>query len=695
MLAEKSNELGLARQDNGRVHGRRSPERRRGTRRSSSVSLVDLETTHNPPLGLPGGRPPPPPPPPPRGSLPHQPPPPNSFPQQPPPGARSLYPPNSLLGQIAPNNSLQNLFVQNWNNTRIAEPYMWRDRLRITGRRKSESSLDHHRREVANSPSVYHNLPPDISKRKMLASWRRRVPDAVQTNESIFAHEHIPNQSFPDLTAELSRAAERSFGLDLYGDNPQSLFISYLLDSIEFLRYERNFMESLLTQPIIRPAPPAPPPPPFAPSPEEAPVKNIPRRQVLHRVLCVARYHDHGRDVCYEDKPVKKFSEKSGDQELEGEIVVTHLGRYCVQNPDIAFIIFQEHQCVQGERPAKRKLASRLESGGAGITIFEVKESLSSLAQISPRAERMVIPPGLLQKAIVQIALCDPPRPSRQNDVTGVDEKMIDMDGPYLFLYHHRAAIRELTEQASDPTTEHISVLLDFLNSHWEAEYREANNQFDSGIVTNKHIDKLFCPNDIVIQKNTETVRAYVIANWPVRPQEKFLAIPCWSWMYNGVTLQRNHTVIRIPLPLPDSSTIIGLPVCPISKTDKTIIEELRIRGKKFWSMKERYFGCYSGFDIKKANKHVGQPFITTYALIYTANAPMQQHTRVVIDIQTYSRMHPEDHNRDTLVTKRSASRVSQWPVSIPWEDELDDLTVILLPTVVHGFWLQEKTWCA
>jgi hypothetical protein len=73
----------------------------------------------------------------------------------------------------------------------------------------------------------------------------------------------------------------------------------------------------------------------------------------------------------------------------------------------------------------------------------------------------------------------------------------------------------------------------------------------------------------------------------------------------------------------------------------------------------------------------------------------MQQHTRVIIDIQTYSRMHPEDHEKDTSPSKGPASRIGPWPVNIPWEDELDDLTVMLLPTVVYGFWLQEKTWCA
>jgi hypothetical protein len=440
-----------------------------------------------------------------------------------------------------------------------------------------------------------------MSKRKIVAGWRRGVPGADFTKGPIPAHQHIPNQFFPDLTAELGRAAERSFGLDLYDDNPQSLFISYLLDTIEFIRYERNFMESLLTQPIVRPAPP---PPPSVPRPKtpDRPVKIVPRRQVLHQVLCVAQYHDHAKEVMYEDKPVKKFSEKSGDQELEGEMVVTHLGRYCVQNPDISFIIFKQHQCVQGERPAKRQLES------------EYRKTKISDTQISPRAERMVIPPGVLQKAVVKVALCDPPRPARdvrQNQVTGVDEKMIDMDAPYLFLYHHRAVLKKLSEEGSDPVTEHVLALLDFLNLDWEAEYHEADNQFDSGIVTNKHIDKLFCPNNIVIKKIKETVRGYVIATWPSRPQETLLAIPCWSWIYNGLNLRRDHTVLQIPLPLPDSSTIADMPIRPISNTDNTIIEEMTTRGKRFWAMKERYFGCHSGFDIEKTKNHVGPSFIT------------------------------------------------------------------------------------
>jgi hypothetical protein len=245
ILAEKPNELALAGQDNEREHRRRSPRRRLGIRRSSSTSPI--AGTNNPP-------PPPPPPPPdiprsPFDSLyrPPRPPPPPGIHRHPRPPTESIHPQNSLMEKILPSSTLQSLFVQNWNNPRVSEPYIWRDRLRVTGRRKSESSLDNHRQEEGNSPSVYRNLPPDMSKRTILAGWRRRAPGADMTKGPIPAHEHIPNQFFPDLTTELGRAAERSFGLDLYDDNPQSLFISYLLDTIEFIRYERNFMESLDT----------------------------------------------------------------------------------------------------------------------------------------------------------------------------------------------------------------------------------------------------------------------------------------------------------------------------------------------------------------------------------------------------------------------------------------------------------------
>jgi hypothetical protein len=57
--------------------------------------------------------------------------------------------------------------------------------------------------------------------------------------------------------------------------------------------------------------------------------------------------------------------------------------------------------------------------------------------------------------------------------------------------------------------------------------------------------------------------------------------------------------------------------------------------------------------------------------------------------------MHPEDHENDTFAVKSYSSHIGRWPVSIPWEDNLDDSTVMLLPTVVYGFWLQEKKWCA
>jgi hypothetical protein len=121
MLAEKPNELALAGQDNGRRRSHRSPRRRLGTQRPSNVIQTSGANIPPPPPldGAPGGAglgPPPRPPNPP------------------------VYPQSSFLEQVLPRRSLQSLFMKNWSNPRVCEPYFWRDRLRVIGRRKSESS---------------------------------------------------------------------------------------------------------------------------------------------------------------------------------------------------------------------------------------------------------------------------------------------------------------------------------------------------------------------------------------------------------------------------------------------------------------------------------------------------------------------------------------------------------------------------
>jgi hypothetical protein len=559
ILAEKGNKLALA----GRV------KRRRKSRSPSNI--------HRGYQSRPPGPPGPPVPIPMNGGGPPLPP------------QKSAQP--SLLNKIRPGNTLHGLFAQNWSNAEISGPYRWRERLRVTGRRKSESNLDDYRQKKARSPLLSQHPQQHVSSRNIVSGWRLKGRSTAQMEGAIPAS-NVANQSFQHLGAELGRVAERSFGLDLLDDSSQSLFIGFLLDTIEGLRYERNFMENLLMRPIAQPVRP---PSPVAPAPSlEGPVKIVPRRQVLHRVFCFAQYHEHEKLVVFEDAPVKSFSERSGDFELEGTIIVTDPDRYCVENPDIAFIVFKEYQCEQGEWPRKNQ----------SDRIMKRPPRPPLRKKITPRSEQITIVSEELRRAIESVALCDPQ--SVINHRSRGDIK-IEMDAPYLFLYHHRAALRKFADEESGSMTEHVLVLLDYIRSDLEAEYREADEQFASGKLIDKHIDKLFRPNDIVIKKTEKSVMAYVISTWPYR-YKNALQLDCWSWVYTGVILERNHSGFQIDLPLPEDFTIARLPCFPISKADPAVIEELRTRGRKFWSMKERYFGCYSGLDEKRT-KHVSRIF--------------------------------------------------------------------------------------
>jgi hypothetical protein len=284
---------------------------------------------------------------------------------------------------------------------------------------------------------------------------------------------------------------------------------------------------------------------------------------------------------------VRAFSERTQDLVLSGNAPVTNLGHYCSQNPDISFIIFQEYVCVEDAAPRMP------------WETFDRREQVGS--EISPRVQRLCIISDILKKALDHVASCSPLE--TRIGTRGLHE----MAAPYLFLYHHRERLRQYEQKATGLARENISLLLGFLNSYYDAEYREADAEFSKGILTNKHIEKLFCPNGIVIETSGIRELAYVVREWPEIVDNE-MEVSCWSWQYDGMSLQRQNATLTLKLPLPENFTKDELQFCPISMASDRVIETLRERGRKFWSMKDQYFGCFSGLDINRIQLHVSHP---------------------------------------------------------------------------------------
>jgi hypothetical protein len=83
------------------------------------------------------------------------------------------------------------------------------------------------------------------------------------------------------------------------------------------------------------------------------------------------------------------------------------------------------------------------------------------------------------------------------------------------------------------------------------------------------------------------------------------MKLPCWSWEYDGSFLRREETCLEMNAPSVAGSALSVIGVFPITMADHETLENLRLRGQKFWSMKEQHFTCYSGYDVAKMRFHV------------------------------------------------------------------------------------------
>lgn len=486
----------------------------------------------------------------------------------------------SILAKAMPGTNLHQLYRKALPEQSRLDTYNWRAQLRIPTRRKSESDLGPQRETNDKSPLSQHLLPSS-SKRELVQAWKFAGTEFGQKRDAVGTRRRVGEQSHRALGVTLAQTAESHLGLNLYDDSAQSLFYRHLIDTIEGLRSERNFLASLLTTPQETPPPPAPL---KKPEPKPIPVqKATPKLKTLYRVFCKSPQHSHDQAI-YEDLPVRRFSKRSQDLKLSGKDIVRNLGHYCSQNPEISIIIFKEHLCVEDTAPRTlwRTYQRRARSG----------------AEISPRSERLCIVSESLQKALDHVALCAAP----ESRVSA--RGMREMSAPYLFLYQHRALLVEYEKEISGPMKENLSLLLEFIQSGYDEEYREAETEFAAGILTEKHMEKLFRPNEIVVDNSGDHLVAYVVNRWPELEDEE-MKLYCWSWHYDGRFLHRQDTTLSISLPLSEDFTIDQLPFCPISKVDVKLLEALRKRGRKFWSMKGQYFGCFSGSDSSGTMHHV------------------------------------------------------------------------------------------
>ncbi|KAI1342485.1 hypothetical protein F5Y15DRAFT_406137 [Xylariaceae sp. FL0016] len=448
------------------------------------------------------------------------------------------------------------------------------------------------------------------------------------------------------LAESLTDVVEKYLKIDMLDQSGEiTVFISYLLDTIEILQSQVRFHQAGtdITSSDNRPR-----------KASEGP--KIPRIQLLHRIFCTNYLHHHDRGE-FEDAPTLRNTSTEGEGGLICKAEITNLDAYLNQHPDICFVVFKEYNCAAEKNMAYRRL----------------KHVRDSTSVSSDRGERLLLVSPLLQQAIEEVAEFQVYSHPDQNENDDDDDK--EMDAPYLFLFHHRKKLRVLAKQEKYKMV--LGPLLDYLDKEYEKEYSEAEAMISKGKITATHITKLFKPNQIVIsRKAPELLEAAVLNKSPILKGEKVILLG-WTWIYDGADLRRGAWRGSIGRFGEKDGEISQLQIHPVDFARQADTDRLTARGNKFWSMRTHCYLRYTGWDDSQGHHYV--------------SIARPSDARFMVDVSTYRLMHGKSRiNKDEA---ESISKIDPWPSKINCNDKLPEDIVILLPSMIEGFNLLEKKW--
>ncbi|KXH49519.1 hypothetical protein CSIM01_03807 [Colletotrichum simmondsii] len=441
------------------------------------------------------------------------------------------------------------------------------------------------------------------------------------------------------LAEVIASMTEKQLGIDVLDQGKDiSTFLSYLLDTIQIMENHAQYRDAKSSSSGSGSDS-------GSDSQDEEAVINQPVPfKVVHRVFCTAMHHTcHGTQL-YEDEPVNRSVQYSpGSSMLQGEKKIFNLDTWLSERPSLCFIIIKEHLCNQYQRPRNRN--------------YDLDEDVKLP---SARLERLRIVSPVLQKALKQVAKFQIYPKYRHEDFVA------EMEAPYSFLFHHRKQLAELA--GTGVVQEVISHLMSFLEEHYEAEYREAEEMFLQGCVNAHHIHKLFKPNQMLLSsKKGEPIFAFILGRYS-QPKREEILLHGWKWHYNGHDLQRASEHARIGLVPEEKTRICDLETYPAEFAREEAVKMLTERGNKFWSMRNQSFICYTGWDRESKHQYASARFMVdtaTYRIMHGHSAP--------------SAGPPPQHD--------------PWPVRVNRREDMPQKTEMLLPATVHGFNLKEKKW--
>ncbi|KAI1752740.1 P-loop containing nucleoside triphosphate hydrolase protein [Xylaria castorea] len=382
---------------------------------------------------------------------------------------------------------------------------------------------------------------------------------------------------------------------------------------------------------------------------------------IVHSVNCIKTpgHEAHLERALYLDRP-RLFKGDSGASTLRGRLPIHSVEGYVDNHEDIGLMIVKTYDCVGYHNHIKEAFVRLPRPNHPPIPddirpYFNVLRDTCSFAVARDEA---IAPFESLERVLKQLAQLDPV----------LSDCYANLKPPYLQVYHTRARIKELARDKLDESRAAlVFLLLDYVVESFGPEYQEAEALFSKGLVTKKHLAKLYGPNEVLVTVEEDEPVGYLSKKCPVQAGGPF-TLSCYKWTFDG-QFRKEETMLTVAWPSDGRGPIriTSLNAYPLRYDPTEQLEmTLRNRGTMFWACRKR---CIVGYDAPTASFDI-----------------QVSNPRYVVDIGTYKELHAKDQ-------KVTNARDDLGEEAMNLEEPPKDPFLLLLPPKILGFGLHDKKW--
>jgi len=271
---------------------------------------------------------------------------------------------------------------------------------------------------------------------------------------------------------------------------------------------------------------------------------------------------------------------------------------FVMRSENRAFVVFRHYSCVTFADDSAEFGTSLRSKTGSGVGSFQETIILTSKELKSALNKVSTYPNG--------------PVPSIPYEYPRIPKLYVDeISAPYLFLFHHREALKAQGDLQGGITQEHVDALLGYLDMEYGHVYDDFVSLLKDGKTKPEYLELLFRPNDTLVKEEDGVQSAYVLRGPPIGTLQ--LQLFCWSWKMDGVRLIRDYKTLDVTRPTKEIFDIRNLETFPARFLTESERDKLLERGRKCWGFRNRYHVAYEGWSATKDERYVGYAASTSF----------------------------------------------------------------------------------